>query len=82
MKAALGTMILTFGFGLLGILSSEWVESLLAIVVTSIGLGAVALTQFGRKRYPRQEATVSEEEDADKISVVLETLPVDDSDQM
>jgi hypothetical protein len=80
MKAALGTVILTFGFGLLGILSAEWVESLLAIVVTSIGLGAVALTQFGRKSYPRQEAPAAEE-DTEKISVVLETLPEDDADQ-
>lgn len=81
MKAALGTMILTFSFGLLGILSTEWIGSLLAIVVTSIGLGAVTLTQFGRKQYPRQEATVSEAEGTDKISIVLDTLPVDDRDQ-
>jgi len=81
MKAALGTMLLTFGFGLLGILSAEWVESLMAIVVTSIGLGAVALTQFGRKPYPHHEVPVSVEEDADKVSIVLETLPDEEPDE-
>ena len=78
MKAALGTFLLTFGLGLLGMLSADWIEGLLGIVITSVGLGAVALTQFGRKPYIEQDGPVSTNEDADKISVVLETLPEDD----
>jgi hypothetical protein len=78
MKATLGTFLLTFILGLLGILSGGWLEGLLGTVITSIGLGAVALTQFGRRSYPEREGPAPVDEDADKISVVLETLPDDD----
>ena len=80
MKAAMGTFVLTFMLGLLGILSGGWLEGLLGIVITSIGLGAVALTQFGRRPYLANDEPSPANEDADKISVVLETLPDDDTE--
>jgi hypothetical protein len=80
MKAALGTFLLTFVLGLLGIMSAGWIESLLGVVITSVGLGAVALTQFGRRSYPGYEEPAPVNEDDDKISVVLGTLPVDEAE--
>jgi hypothetical protein len=79
MKAALGTFLLTFVLGLLGILSGGWLEGFLGIVITSIGLGAVALTQFGRRSYLEHEEPAPGNEDSDKISVVLGTMPDDDA---
>ncbi len=80
--AAIGTILLTFGLGLLGIVTGEWLQVMLSIILSSIGLGAVALTQFGRKPYPRSAAADDVvEEDEDKISIVLDTLPDDDDDQ-
>lgn len=77
MKAALGTMVLTFVLGLLGMLL-PFVEGLLAFVAGAIGLGAVALTQFGRKPYPAESEEVEFTEDAVKVATVLETLPLED----
>lgn len=79
-KAAMGTFLLTFILGLFGILSAGWIESLFGILITSIGLGAVALTQFGRKSYTGHEEAAPANEDDDKISVVLGTLPEDDAE--
>jgi hypothetical protein len=79
MKAALGTMILTFVLGLLGMLL-PWVEGILVFVLGAIGLGAVALTQFGRKPYPPGSEEVAYTEDAVKVATVLETLPVEDDE--
>jgi hydrogenase/urease accessory protein HupE len=77
-KAALGTAILTFVLGLLGIML-PFVEGIVAFFVGAVGLGAVALTQFGRKPYPHVDAVVSEfAEDEVKIANVLDTLPDDD----
>lgn len=90
--AALGSAAMTLGIGLLGALSLGFFEGLLTIAVTSIGLGAVALTQFGRKPYPylppTPERVVEAESgleddinimvDDDKITAVLDTLPNDD----
>lgn len=76
MSAALGTFIMTFVLGLLGILTGGWLEGLLGIVITSIGLGAVALTQFGRRAYAGS-VTPPANEDTDKINVVLGTLADD-----
>jgi hypothetical protein len=77
-KAALGTAVLTFVLGLLGILL-PFVEGVIAFFVGAIGLGAVALTQFGRKPYPPSNEVVSEfTEDEVKIANVLDTLPDDD----
>ena len=73
-KAALGTMVLTFGLGLLGLLV-PWLEGIMAFAAGAVGLGAVALTQFGRKPYPPVEETVEFTEDDVKIATVLDTLP-------
>ncbi len=77
--AALGTGALTLIFGVLGLIPFVFGESLLAFVVVSIGLGAVALTQFGMKPYPRQprasQPPTPNGPDADKVDIVLGTLP-------
>jgi len=76
-SAALGTMALTFGIGLLSFIPFVFGESLLAFVIASIGLGAVALTQFGLKPFPRRpEATGGP--DAGKVESVMSTLPPED----
>jgi hypothetical protein len=79
--AAVGTVILTFGLGLLGIVTGEWLQMILSTILSSIGLGAVALTQFGRKPYPRSAENAHVEEDEDKIAIVLNTLPDEDAGQ-
>lgn len=74
--AMMGTFALTLGIGLLGLIPF-FPESLISLVVSFIGLGAVALTQFGFKPYPRythgRETTpiVNQE----KVDSVLSTLP-------
>lgn len=75
--AALGTGTLTLLFGLLSLLPFVFGETLLTFVVVSIGLGAVALTQFGQKPYPRAPRgdAPAGGADEDKINVVLNTLP-------
>jgi hypothetical protein len=74
--AALGTGALTLLVGVLGLIPFVFGESLLIFVLASIGLGAVALTQFGMKPYPRQpRANTSNGPDADKVDIVLGTLP-------
>ena len=74
--AALGTGALTLLFGVLGLIPFVFGESLLIFVLVSIGLGAVALTQFGLKPYPRRpRANTPDDLDADKVEVVLHTLP-------
>ncbi|MFN2134775.1 MAG: hypothetical protein ACK2UK_02395 [Candidatus Promineifilaceae bacterium] len=80
-KAALGTMILTFALGLFGMLPFVWGEGILVSIISAIGLGAVALTQFGRKPYPPQDGGEVVVEDAVKIASVLDTLPDDDLDE-
>jgi hypothetical protein len=76
-KAAMGTMVLTLILGLFGMLL-PWVEGIIAFAIGAVGLGAVALTQFGRKPYPQVEETAAFTEDAVKVANVLETLPVDE----
>jgi hypothetical protein len=80
-KAALGTMALTFALGLFGMLPFVWGEGILVSIISAIGLGAVALTQFGRKPYPPQDGGEVVVEDAVKIASVLDTLPDDDLDE-
>lgn len=82
MKALLGTLLLTGILGLLGIVVGGWLEGLLGTIVTSIGLGAVALTQFGRKSYTGPDEPAGVSEDSDKISVVLNTLPDEDQEPL
>lgn len=90
--AVLGTVVITFGLGLLGLLSLGFFEGLIRLALASIGLGAVALTQFGRKPYPYVTApaeptvelaeTIEDEinimVDEDKLTAVLDTLPDED----
>jgi hypothetical protein len=78
-KAALGTMILTLALGLFGMLPFVWGEGILVALIGAVGLGAVALTQFGRKPYPPQNDNALVVEDADKVTSVLETLPDNNS---
>lgn len=77
--AAIGTALLTFIFGLLGLIPFVFGEGLLTALALCVGLGAVALTQFGGKPYPRAAAGDGVQVDADKVTAVLETLP-DDAD--
>jgi len=79
MKAALGTMVLTIVLGLLGMML-PFFEGILAFVAGAIGLGAVALTQFGRKQYPPQGEEIAFTEDEIKVATVLETLPVEEDE--
>lgn len=81
--AALGTAVLTFSIGLIGALPFMTGEWLLNVIIGSIGLGAAMLTRFGTRPYPlsagwKKVVENSITEDPDKITAVLETLPVDD----
>ncbi len=84
-NTVLGTMLMTFGLGLIGIVPFMFGESLLALVISAVGLGAVTLTQFGTKPYPpdADDAFVEEdvEEDAEKVSAVMETLHIEIDDE-
>lgn len=70
-----GTVLLTFGLGLLQLLPAFLIVPILAGLVTfvvfSIGLGAATLTLFGRHPYPAETAVTS----GSKIDDVLATLP-------
>jgi hypothetical protein len=76
-SAALGTGLLTLLLGLLGLLTPfGFIEGLLSVILACIGLGAVALTQFGMKPYPRRPgASTPGDSDAGKVETVLSTLP-------
>lgn len=75
--AGVGTALLTFAFGLLGALPFDFATGLLGFILSSVGLGAVTLTQFGRRPYPHTPGNISSgnKEDEDKIRIVLQTLP-------
>ena len=49
-------------------------------IILFVGLGAVALTQFGTKPYPTAEPDIVMPEDPDKVNIVLDTLPDDPAD--
>lgn len=86
--AALGAATMTLVINALGLVSFGIIDGLLTAVVTSLGLGAVALTQFGTKSYPFLAAPTkrvieSADDDGivvddDKLTAVLRTLPTDD----
>lgn len=78
--AAIGTALLTFIFGLLGLIPFVFGEGLLLALALCVGLGAVALTQFGGKPYPRRAAGGGAEPGDDKVTAVLQTLPDDTDD--
>jgi hypothetical protein len=71
--AALGTGVMTLLVGLLSI-PFGFLGGLASFIIGSIGLGAVALTQFGTKPYPRRPVAGTPE-DPNKVQVVLDTLP-------
>lgn len=75
--AALGTALLTFIVGIVGLITAGIGGGLLTFLVSCIGLGAVALTQFGMKPYPRRPGTDAPTNgpDPDKVDNVLGTLP-------
>lgn len=84
LSAALGTGLLTFIVGLFSMVTAfgGWLLTMLILCVT---LGAVALTQFGMKPYPRSRKTTNHGGDApagdldpDKLTTVMETLPPKD----
>jgi hypothetical protein len=76
-SAALGTGLLTLLMGLLGLVTPfGFIEGLLSFLIVCTGLGAVALTQFGMKPYPRRpQAGPGDNLSAGKVETVLNTLP-------
>jgi hypothetical protein len=73
--AALGTAILSLAASLMGALPvwlGGWFWSILAFLILSVGLGAVALTRFGSRPFPTTPNN--------KVNEVLETLAVDDEE--
>lgn len=81
-SAALGTGLLTFITGILGLMTFGVVGGLITFVALCIGLGAVALTQFGMKPYPRRPRAAtppSDGPDDDKLVKVLNTLPPEEA---
>ncbi len=77
--AALGTGVLTLGVGMLGLLPLDFLTGLMVFAFSAIGLGAVALTQFGMKPYPRRnEPTAAPPEDPAKVDEVMLTLAPDE----
>lgn len=69
--AALGTAGLTLLLGALGLLPFVWGEALIWILLSFVGLGAAALTQFGTKPYPPGMAPSN----SAKVESVLDTMP-------
>ena len=82
-SAALGTGLLSFITGILGLLSFGVAGVIITFVALSIGLGAVALTQFGMKPFPRRRPQGGTSGgggiDPDKYETVLGTLPPEDA---
>jgi hypothetical protein len=82
LAAGAGTAVLTFVFTFLpALLPFPFGLSLVAFALASVGLGAVTLTQFGRKPYPALAggrstgSTAESTADEDKVRIVLQTLP-------
>jgi len=79
-SAALGTALLTFIVGVIGLFSFGVGGVLVSFLLACIGLGAVALTQFGMKPYPRRPRTGAPSgPDAGKVESVLNTLPPEEA---
>lgn len=79
LTAGLGTLCITFFLNMLSATPFVFGEGLLTMIVLCMGLGAVALTQFGSKTYPvTVEPVIYVQEDEAKVTAVLETLPVED----
>jgi cytoskeletal protein CcmA (bactofilin family) len=83
--AVLGVVTLTLLLGLLDALSLEGIQAFITIVLLWMGLGAVALTKFGRRPYPPVLATSNSgdddvdvqfpQKDEEKFTAVMNTLP-------
>lgn len=74
--AVLGTVVLTLLTSVLSelhFLLGGWLWTIAAVVIGCAGLGAVVLTKFGTRAYP-----VVANASGEKVSAVLETLPVED----
>lgn len=78
-KTALGTMLLTVGFGVLSLIPYVVLEGFASYLVMSLGLGAVVLTKFGTRGYPVSGQTAPEP-NPEKVTAVIDTLPVEDVD--
>ena len=79
-SAALGTALLTFIVEVIGLLTFGIGGGLLTFLLACIGLGAVALTQFGMKPYPRRpQPGAPGSPDAGKVESVLNTLPSEEA---
>jgi hypothetical protein len=74
LSAALGTTLLTLLLGGLGLIPFVWGEELVVVLLASVGLGAVTLTQFGVKGYPPHAAPPV---DPDKEESVLKNMPAE-----
>ncbi|MFZ0545425.1 MAG: polymer-forming cytoskeletal protein [Candidatus Promineifilaceae bacterium] len=74
--AALGTVALTLVMSaMIKLPFFGWMWFIVAFVIASAGLGAVTLTKFGTRDYPLEPVV-----NAEKVAAVLETLPVEDTD--
>ncbi len=73
--AALGTAILTFSLGFLSAIPYTFGVGLVTMIISFIGLGAVALTKFGTQPYPLVRIVGEDDVDDIKIQTVLDTLP-------
>lgn len=84
--AVFGTAVLTFGIGLLGTLPFMIGEGVITVVIGSMGLGAAALTRLGTRPYPLYAGYDVDQRpvnpDPDKVTAVLDTLPVEDADDL
>ena len=72
MTTALGTMVLTFVIGLLGVIPFMVGEGLISLAILFLGLGATMLTKFGTRAYPMVAMPTIND---DKVTAVLDTLP-------
>lgn len=79
MVAALGTILMTLVLNILGMIPFVFGETILMVIISCVGLGAVTLTKFGMKPYPPLSVNeqVVVEENSDKVSSVMETLHID-----
>lgn len=85
--AAFGTAALTFGMGFLSAIPSllgQIFVFLVSIALLSVGLGAATLTRMGTRPYPLYTSTTERPitEDPDKINAILETLPIEDVEDL
>ncbi len=76
---AFSTALLTLTLGVLALLPGGFIITFGGWVLAMIGLGAVTLTQFGTRSYPILRAP---RPNADKVTAVLETLPVEETERL